>query len=385
MRGRVTDQQQAILPGVAITVTHVENGNIRETVSGEDGTFLVPGLLPGPYRVSAELAGFSRLIQEDLVLRIGTTLQVDLTMRVGAVQESLTVTAEAPQVDLTTAQVGGNVSAGEIRNLPSANGNFTSLIAILPGVVYNRASDGQSDNVTINGQPGTGVVFMLDGGSNNDDLRGGSAGAQTRPALETIQEFQVVTNQFDAEYGAALSRRRPAATAGRRRPPVRSAPLSVVPDRHGRRGPGPGVPADVGQRLLHDPVRGPVHLGGHRPGRAAPPAREPAARRPPPARTAGPAPAPARAAPASSSGRSTPSTARTSRSASALAALMAVSASLACSGRPSMRCSPHAGLHVDQRQVVPEHVVQLTRDPQSLLAGLPPAPARRAARACSAR
>ena len=154
---------------------------------------------------SAELAGFSRLIQEDLVLRIGTTLQVDLTMRVGAVQESLTVTAEAPQVDLTTAQVGGNVSAGEIRNLPSANGNFTSLIAILPGVVYNRASDGQSDNVTINGQPGTGVVFMLDGGSNNDDLRGGSAGAQTRPALETIQEFQVVTNQFDAEYGAALS------------------------------------------------------------------------------------------------------------------------------------------------------------------------------------
>ena len=205
IRGRIVDQQQAVLPAVSIVVTHAENGTTRETVTGEDGTFLVPALVPGRYRITAELQGFSRLTQEDIVLRIGMTQQIDLTMRVGAVEENLTVTAEAPQVDLTTAQVGGNVSNAEIANLPNGNGNFTGLIAILPGVVYNRASDGQSDNVTINGQPGTGVVYQLDGGSNNDDLRGGSAGAQTRPALETIQEFQVVTNQFDAEYGAALS------------------------------------------------------------------------------------------------------------------------------------------------------------------------------------
>ena len=205
IRGRIVDQQHAVLPAVSIVVTHAENGTTRETVSGEDGTFLVPGLVPGRYKITAELQGFSRLTQEDIVLRIGTTQQLDLTMRVGAVEENLTVTAEAPQVDLTTAQVGGNVSNTEIANLPNGNGNFTGLIAILPGVVYNRASDGQSDNVTINGQPGSGVVYQLDGGSNNDDLRGGSAGAQTRPALETIQEFQVVTNQFDAEYGAALS------------------------------------------------------------------------------------------------------------------------------------------------------------------------------------
>jgi hypothetical protein len=205
IRGRVVDEQQAVLAGVTIVVTHAEQGTTRETVTGGDGSFLVPALVPGPYRMSAELQGFSRLTREDIVLRIGMTQQIDLTMRVGAIEENLTVTAEAPQVDLTTAQVGGNVSTAEIANLPNSNGNFTGLIAILPGVVYNRASDGQSDNVTINGQPGTGVVYQLDGGSNNDDLRGGSAGAQTRPGLETIQEFQVVTNQFDAEYGAALS------------------------------------------------------------------------------------------------------------------------------------------------------------------------------------
>jgi hypothetical protein len=205
IRGRVTDESQAALPGVTIIVTHAESGTVRETISGPDGTFLVPALLPGPYRITAELQGFRRLTQDDLVLRVGTTLQVDLALQIGGLEETVTVNAEPPQVDLTSAQVGGNVSPAEITNLPSGNGNFTGLLAILPGIVYNRASDGQSDSVTINGQPGTGVVFQLDGGSNNDDLRGGSAGAQTRPALESIQEFQVITNQFDAEFGAALS------------------------------------------------------------------------------------------------------------------------------------------------------------------------------------
>jgi hypothetical protein len=205
IRGRVTDEQQGVLPGTVIVVTHAENGTTRETATGSDGTYLVSGLVPGPYRVTAELQGFSRLLQDNIVLRIGATLQVDLVLRVGAVQESLTVTAEAPQVDLSSAQVGGSVSGGEITGLPSVTRNFTGLVALLPGVQYNPAADGNSDSVVINGQHGSGVQFLLDGGSNNDDLRGGSSGAQARTPLETIQEFQVVTNQFAAEYGAATA------------------------------------------------------------------------------------------------------------------------------------------------------------------------------------
>jgi carboxypeptidase family protein/TonB-dependent receptor-like protein len=205
IRGRITDEQHAVLPGVAVIVTHAENGTIRETVTGPDGTYLVSGLLPGPYRITAQLAGFSRLTQPDVVVRIGATLQVDLTLRIGAMEENVTVTAESPQVDLTSAQVGGNVTTDEIENLPSGSRNFTGLVALLPGVVYNAASDSSSDSVTINGQHGSGVVYLMDGGSNNDDLRGGSSGAQARPPLESIQEFQVVTNQFDAEYGAATA------------------------------------------------------------------------------------------------------------------------------------------------------------------------------------
>ena len=204
IRGRVTDEQQGVLPGAAVVVTHAESGTIRETTTGPDGSYLVPGLIPGPYRIQVELAGFSRLVREDIVLRVGTTLQLDLSLRVGAVQESLTVTAVAPQVDLTSAQVGGNVSAAEIAELPSVNRNFTAFVGLLPGVVYNPSATG-SDSVTINGQHGAGVQYLMDGGSNNDDLRGGGAGAQTRTAMEAIQEFQVVTGQFDAEFGAATA------------------------------------------------------------------------------------------------------------------------------------------------------------------------------------
>jgi outer membrane receptor protein involved in Fe transport len=205
IRGRVIDEQKGVLPGATVTVTHQESGVSRETVSGPDGSFSIPALIPGPYRLTSELAGFGRFIREDLVLRVGATLQLDVTLQVGGITENVSVTSEAPQVDLTSAQTGGNVSTGELTNLPSGNRNFTGFVGLLPGVVYNPTSDSSSDNVTINGQHGSGVVFLMDGGSNNDDLRGGSSGAQARTPLEAIQEFQVVTNQFDAEYGAATA------------------------------------------------------------------------------------------------------------------------------------------------------------------------------------
>ncbi|MBI3265105.1 MAG: TonB-dependent receptor, partial [Acidobacteria bacterium] len=203
IRGRVVDPQQAVLPGVAIVVTHAESGTFRETVTAADGTYFVAGVVPGPYRVAAELQGFKKLTR-DVRLAVGETLTLELALEVGTVAEAVTVTAEAAQVDLTSAQVGGIVSTAEIAELPSVNRNFTAFVGLLPGVVYNPSSSG-SDSVTVNGQHASGVQYLMDGGSNNDDLRGGGAGAQARTAIEAIQEFQVVTSQFDAEYGAATA------------------------------------------------------------------------------------------------------------------------------------------------------------------------------------
>jgi Carboxypeptidase regulatory-like domain/TonB dependent receptor-like, beta-barrel len=199
IRGRVVDAQQSVLPGVAIVVTHTESGTVRATVTGPDGTYFVTGIIPGPYRITGELEGFKRFTQ-DVRLQIGETATLDLTLEVGTVAESVTVTGEAPLVDVTSTQVAGNVTTGELTELPSANRSVMGFVALLPGVQYNPSAIGPG-SVNINGQNGSQVIYVIDGGNNNDDMRGGGAGPQARPALESIQEFQVITNQYDAEYG----------------------------------------------------------------------------------------------------------------------------------------------------------------------------------------
>ena len=126
IRGRVTDEQQGVLPGVAIVVTHAGERDDPRDASGADGTY--PGSRSGA-RALPDHGGARRASagsrRKNIVLRIGATLQVDLALRVGAMEESVTVTAEAPQVDLTTAQVGGSVGSGDLTNLPSGSRNFT--------------------------------------------------------------------------------------------------------------------------------------------------------------------------------------------------------------------------------------------------------------------
>ena len=203
IRGIVTDEQGGVLPGATVLATHEDTGTFRETITGPEGEYLLASLQPGPYTLTARLAGFRELNTENIVLQVGPTVQIDLSLQIGALEESLTVTGESPLVDLTSAQVGGNVSTEELRDLPSSSRNFTSFIALLPGVQLTPSSSPSSSGVRINGQNQTGIMFMLDGGANNDDLRGGQS--QAKPALESVAEFQVVTNQMDAEYESATS------------------------------------------------------------------------------------------------------------------------------------------------------------------------------------
>jgi len=147
-----------------------------------------------------KLPGFKKYAQEDLRLTLGNTLTVEIKLEVGALQETVTVTSEVPQVDLTTAQVGGNVASKEILDLPSPTRNFIAFFAMVPGVQLNPSAEG-SDSLSINGQSNNQVNFVLDGGNNTDDNSASASGAQARTPLEAVQEFQVVTNQFDVEFG----------------------------------------------------------------------------------------------------------------------------------------------------------------------------------------
>jgi hypothetical protein len=202
VRGRVLDPQGAMLPGVTVTVRNHDTGMFRETVSGADGTFIVSGIVPGRYEVSAELQGFKKFLRRDVDLELGKTASVDVPLEVGALTETVNVSAESPMVDVTSKEVGGNITTRELVELPTINGNFVGFVGLLPGIVPTISTESfGSDSIAVNGQDPRNNNYMLDGGNNNDDVIGQRAGTQARTPIEAIQEFQVITNQFDAEFG----------------------------------------------------------------------------------------------------------------------------------------------------------------------------------------
>jgi hypothetical protein len=111
---RLTDQQGGVLPGVTVVVTNQDTGIYREVTSTADGTYFVTGIVPGTYQIAAQLSGFKKYARRDVALVIGRTVTVDLQLEVGALEEVVTVTSEAPLIDLTSQEVGGNISKEEI-------------------------------------------------------------------------------------------------------------------------------------------------------------------------------------------------------------------------------------------------------------------------------
>src|SRR5262249_2057382 len=179
-----------------------DSGNFREAISGADGTWFAPALSPGRYQITAQLQGFKRFIRQDLVLAVGTQLAIDVKLEVGTLEETVTVSSQAPLIDVTSKEIGGNISTQELSEIPSIARNFTYFAGLLPGIVptANLASWG-SDTLTANGVDSRNNSYLVDGGWDNDDYLGQNNGAQARVPLDAAQDFPVLTGQFDAEFG----------------------------------------------------------------------------------------------------------------------------------------------------------------------------------------
>lgn len=201
--GVVRDSSGSPIPGASVSVVNQETGTSRRQIlSGDDGGYLITNLPPGLYQVTVEMSGFKTHVQTDLRLNVGIRQSLDIELQVGQITDSITVTGGAPLVETTSKEVGGVVSRQELVELPSVNRNFVGFVGLLPGVLPNISTESfGSDAVSVNGQDRRNASFLIDGVSNNDDVIGQRAGGQTRVALETVQEFQVITNQFDAEFG----------------------------------------------------------------------------------------------------------------------------------------------------------------------------------------
>ena len=203
IRGRVLDEQGAVLPGVSIVATNEDTGVFREASTGADGSYYISQIVPGRYRVLAKLEGFRPLERRDLELPVGATLTINLTLPIGGLQETVTVTGATPLIDLSSTEVGGNIGTAELSELPAMNRNYFAAVALLPGIQFAPSTQMGNDTIVASGQASQNNAVSVDGGYNADNALGTSAGAQVRTPLEAIQEFQVVTSMHDAEYGRA--------------------------------------------------------------------------------------------------------------------------------------------------------------------------------------
>lgn len=202
MRGTVEDTSGGALPGVSIVITNQASGTYREVVSNADGSWYVPGLTPGTYQVSAELTGFKRFLRRDLAVVVGTTTTVPISLELGTLEETITVTGESPIIDVTSKQIGGNLNTQDLTELPSLSRNWLGFAALLPGVIQvpNLASWG-SETISANGVDTRNNSFLVDGAWDNDDYLGQNNGGQVRVPIEGVQESQILIGQYDAEFG----------------------------------------------------------------------------------------------------------------------------------------------------------------------------------------
>ncbi len=200
--GRIVDAGGLPLPGASVTVTEQNTGFTRTVVTAETGAYSVPNLEPGSYTITVEMSGFASIKQPDLRLTSGLNIPHDVKMQIAGVQEEVTVTGQSPLIETTNSQIGGTLSSQEIQDVPSNFRNFTALTQLIPGITPNpAASTFEGGQVVANGTPSQQNVYLLDGMYNNDDRLGGSQGTQVRVVLDNIEEYQVLSNSYSAEYG----------------------------------------------------------------------------------------------------------------------------------------------------------------------------------------
>ena len=212
--GVVRDPSQAVIKGARITVTNTQTNLSQQTVSADDGSYHFLALPVGTYRVNATLAGFQQFNTTDIVLKVNDQLRVDIPLTVGNVKEEISIAAESVQVQTESTQLGDVIDSKKMLALPLNGRSYLDLLGLQAGVAPEgsvtiggqsgtgaRAVSGyieNAGNVSVNGQRETANAFLVNGG---DVSEGRNLGAGLVPNLDSVEEFRLITNSFDAEYG----------------------------------------------------------------------------------------------------------------------------------------------------------------------------------------
>jgi hypothetical protein len=204
--GTVTDASGAAIPEAAVQVKNVATGVTQSTASDGQGRYNVPSLVPGDYEVQATKMGFQTTVTKGIVLTVGGQSVVDFSLPVGQSQQTVTVEANATQVDTTSAAVSNLVEQTQMRELPLNGRNFQQLITLAPGVTVAQTSTtqfyGKGDTYSIAGSRPEGQAFLLDGvdQTNFFDHGTGAGVLGTSLGIDAIGEFQTLTNTYSAQF-----------------------------------------------------------------------------------------------------------------------------------------------------------------------------------------
>jgi outer membrane receptor protein involved in Fe transport len=212
LSGVVTDASGAAVPNANVSIKSAATGVTHDVTTDSAGFYSVPNLLPGAYDVTVGAPGFSSSIQTGLILSVGASKALNISLQVGQVSERLEVTASAPSVELTSSTISGEVDSTTERELPLNGRDWTQLATLQPGVAAIRVENG----INGRGNRGYGTLMTISGhepyennyrinGISINDYSNGSPGSSlgVNLGVDAIQEFSVLTGNYSAEYGRA--------------------------------------------------------------------------------------------------------------------------------------------------------------------------------------
>jgi hypothetical protein len=209
--GLVTDPSGAAVTGAQVVAIETQTGIRTETVTDSKGFYSFPTLPIGTYSVEVHAAGFKAFRQTNIVIDANSAVKADVALQLGAATQQVEVHSDAVQVETQSTQMGEVITGTRMTTVPLDGRAYTDLLSLQPGVVpaaYGGQAPGINDrspsgglnsgNQSVNGQRETANGFMVNGANVEE---GKNNGAGVIPNLDSISEFRIITNNFDAEYG----------------------------------------------------------------------------------------------------------------------------------------------------------------------------------------
>jgi len=207
LNGTVLDSSGRTVAGATVTLRDVNTNRTSTAVTNASGYYVVPNLSPGQYELTVQYTGFAKYMRTGIPLSVGQTATIDVSLKVAAASEVVTVTTEAPVVEPTRSEISQVIDTVQIQQLPTNGRQFVDFALLTPGVATGRTSlqstftEPEVTRITFGGMRDLSNMVTVDGA---DYIDAGTGSQRATPSQEAVSEFRVVNNSFGAEYGRAL-------------------------------------------------------------------------------------------------------------------------------------------------------------------------------------